>query len=272
MSHIENVDVSERYRIAVYADHDIQEPDKDDTAIVYHRYFGERHNNGIAEVPELTREQIKNNVSDIVALFNCRSLLHATTEHSSLYRQQYSNTAYSNAVELVNDSIQCAYAEQSDRDKSEWTETIYRIAGYTVASGTHNGFSQGDSVDYVLASKEDGLTEEYLHDIQQEHSAWAFGSGYGYCVERYDDEFDSWEETECSCWGFYGDLSGGFPDYMIEDAKENISFLEREDEVQVKIQAWHAVRQIARPNRQSIARKPLVLSRSRMHGSIVHAS
>lgn len=139
--------------------------------------------------PVLTRQQIKDNLVDIINLCECTSLL-------ELARRYYDGYT-------IVDAVNCAIDDYW-RDDIDTMAVILSFAGIPNYSGSTQGCSQGDYADVLVVA-----TDEWIKSVgcepdtipkQLEYAVklfgyWAWGDVYGYDIP----------EIEESCFGFYGD-------------------------------------------------------------------
>lgn len=171
------------------------------------------------ECPTLTRQQVKDNLADIVELFanveyfNMFGKINepAGTLLKGLSITLDSRDCYTDAIDYINDCIQDVW-NYGYHDKSE----ILEWAGYAVVSGTHQGYSQSDWFDYiaylspaVIAAQGISKPTEYLEAVMQEYADYCFGNVHGYVITDKDGN------EVGSCWGFFGDYDG----YVLEEAR-----------------------------------------------------
>jgi hypothetical protein len=178
------------------------------------------HNHGLDRTPPtLTREQIKQHASDITTALDSRTLLHAVKDLLPYYLHTYST-----ATDAVNDAIG-EYAESisNGSDLTAFLAQCWTWAGCIALDTSTSGYSQRDYADLLLVATPEWLETTGIkpeHALKQlEASAelygdWCWGNVYGYTITGPDDE-----ETNDSCWGFYGDdhRTSGLLEYA-EDA------------------------------------------------------
>jgi len=158
-----------------------------------------------ATVPELSRDEIEANLSDIKMTFGYDRLISALTYHCRHYRGTYYDVA-----EMVNSALS-EYAEQlHNSDKLDLIATVYQWKGIPVVCKSIHGYSQGDyAVVLAVALPEwtnrvgaphDTLTYQ-LEGAIRLYANWAYGNVYGFQILDKGSN-----EIEDGRWfGFYGD-------------------------------------------------------------------
>lgn len=149
-------------------------------------------------VPELTREQIFNNLDKIKFLFGYKNV-------SLLYflRCVGFYDGYSNVVDAVNALLEASQQEQSKSSCLGHYADILSFAGIVSYQTTSTGYSQGCWADLLVVASPEFLTrigresvsEENLKDTADLYGYWAWGDVYGYTIDEINE----------SSWGFYGD-------------------------------------------------------------------
>ncbi len=164
--------------------------------------------NYVKYLPDLTREEIKNNRSDIKRLLSYGSMI---TFWDKVGRYDYSNCE--DFTEVVNTFLQERYEEERGSSKWELLEEILGMKGINCYKTTLRGYVQSAWCD-VIAIGDD--TDEYLSSACKLYGDWAFGDVYGYRIE----------ELEESCYGFYGidHVESGLLEYAKNAIDSHISY------------------------------------------------
>ena len=216
MQAIEHIEVSDTQRIAIYHDNDFMLFDDHDvgaSALVnYGTRNGSREYGNSIELPELTREQIKQNAKDICNLLERKTLLEVCE-----YRATGDCT-----VDLINQALADSYEYTSENERIEFLAYMLDIAGIQNHASTGRGYSQGDYYDILIVldkPNEFPKPAEALAAIAEEFECCTFGDVYGYVVEAKCPTCGSWDDTDNSCWGFIGKRDSEGWNYMVEQAK-----------------------------------------------------
>lgn len=165
-------------------------------------------------VPTLTREQIKANITEILALTgypHVRSLANDRFYHGA------------SVYDLVNEAISEHVDDLGYSDRLEALCDLYNMTGQAAIVRTSCGYSQRDYAEVLAVAtfefqKACGNATDYwaepdtLEPSIDLYSAWAWGDVYGYSVEGIED---------ASCYGYYGnhETSG-----LLDDAKATIDW------------------------------------------------
>ena len=159
------------------------------------------------DAPELTRDEIKNKLSEILSNYFERdsdyspppTLLSAIGDDL----RQLDNYCIVEAVnEKITEYIDC----RSTKTKMELLVDLYALKGIIALSTCVIGYSQGQYTDLLIVAtpewlKATGAVIKKPEDLQSTadlYGAWAYGDVYGYVVTAPDGK-----EVD-SCWGFYG--------------------------------------------------------------------
>lgn len=193
--------------------------------------------------PTLTRDQVKAHGTAIAIETGERSLLAAIKNHA-----RYPVSEYSGSADAVNCAIE-NYAQgiTNGSDLTAFLAQCWTWAGCTALDTSTQGYSQGDYADLLLVATPQwleltGVAPEdamrCLEGAARLYGYWAWGDVYGYQVTDPDGE-----ETEHSCWGFYGDdhEASGLLDQARSDIDSEIHDRRRNTLALRKTQIMHRV-------------------------------
>jgi hypothetical protein len=146
----------------------------------------------LSDVPTLTREQIKANLSDIISLCDCQNLLELTENRRDYY----------NLTDCINDRISEFINDSYTSERIDLLAEVYKFAGFVVLNGSSRGYCQGDCAEVLIVATKEFLdatgakieSEKDLQSTLDLYSAWAWGDVFYYNIDEIDE----------SCGGFYG--------------------------------------------------------------------
>lgn len=155
------------------------------------------------DLPELTREEVKNNLAAILALLEDYPTLWAIKDETHGYDgYELDNES---VLSKINSLLQSLYSEATLSfrfgkycEKLTILSEVLTIKGVDHLLSESRGYSQGDYVEVLVISDEEGQNLQPTVDL---YNSWAWGDVYGYNVEIENQDGDNIE----SCWDFYGD-------------------------------------------------------------------
>lgn len=169
---------------------------------------------------ELTREQVKENLLDIL-----QTLGYPATMRGLLTFARYEGHA--DITESVNRALEhYENYEVSNVDKFEYLQERYSWAGIKTLLSSVTGYCQSDCYDVLAIASPEWLAETGVEPEHVEKALqssvdlfgwWAFGDVYGFTITA-----PNGEELDDSCWGFYGndhEKSG-----LLEHARPSIDY------------------------------------------------
>lgn len=197
---------------------------------------GNRYHKEYGNLPtiELTRQQVKDNLPEILSMLELASIFETRGSPQYTYPEQRPFYCSHNSIEIINELLEEYFGDLSDRDRLEFLETLYAWKGIPALTTSVSGYSQGDYAELLIVASPEwaektGATitaPEQLQPSADLYAAWAFGDIYGYIVE------DPEGEEIDSCWGYYGadfnksgliDAATGAIDYEIERRMEALT-------------------------------------------------
>ena len=146
--------------------------------------------------PDLTRDEIKANISKFKAVLGVDKLL-------AFFRDDFTAFYASQSIDMINDAITHLYSNSNNTDKLDMLASLYEIKGITALSTSISGYIQGAYANVlIVATPEwmkacgiDSLVEGTLEAEANLYQQYSYGDVYGFVIEQ----------TKDSCWGFYGD-------------------------------------------------------------------
>jgi hypothetical protein len=170
----------------------------------------------VNEIPDLTREQIKANLGEILKFLEAKSLFELRDSSFAV-----------NLVPIINDRITEAVDDLGNSDRLEALADVYKWAGIPALLRSVRGYSQGDYWEVLAVATPKfqeacGNDAEYWQNTDNLKGSidlfgdWVTGNCYGYAVE--DEE----NETIDSCYGFFGDYDSKYN--ALSEAKSFIDY------------------------------------------------
>ena len=220
MTVIETIEISDTKRIQIYNDSDPQNPFTDYDTGVNAWVYSDRHMTeyGDIEIPELNRQQIIDNLSDIKALFETTSLKYIVEDYYC------TNT---DIEDCINDALHDHITNESGSDKLNALAAVLSMAGIKHLNTSGQGYCQGHYHDILLTVSADDVVEEHkeklLKAVAEEYRCWAYGDVHGYVIEEKCQCCGNWNDSDVSCWGFSGTADSEGYKYMISEAKKQVA-------------------------------------------------
>lgn len=129
------------------------------------------------------------------------------------------DTKYERDACRLRDLLDEMLLDRSDSETLETLASLYEIAGWPCYRTTVTGYCQGDWAEVLVVATKEARDKFGCKDVKAEdlkstaelYGHWAWGTVYGYIVEKRDPEVEdedddfAWEEIpDGSCWGYYG--------------------------------------------------------------------
>lgn len=161
---------------------------------------GEYKSNDFPDIPVFTRQQIKENLPDILRITGCNSLFQLCREWKDFHN-------WYSVEDTVNDLLfELVDGELNISDRLALMEKVFTMAGVTVLYTIKSDYGQSDESDILIVATPEWqkcagnnqITIEALEEYAELYAAWAYGDVYGYEINDSDGK-----ELE-STWGFYG--------------------------------------------------------------------